>query len=690
MTDQPLVSSSELNGLAGALMGAAVDAIIVIDVRGIVKHFSPSAEELFGFQAEEVIGNNVSMLMPEPDASRHDHYLNAYQNQGRAKIIGIGRDVRGKKANGTTFPMHLSVGKAVYEGAPHFVGICHDLTEYHEALHQAARSEQRYREILQSQKQFICRIDSDFHITFANASFSRTLGFDEQSIVGAPLTHFLEDDESRIRLELQKLFEKYEETEEVSVKVTFRSSLGFRKVIDWTFRQATETSTGAVEAQGFGIDISEKEAAVRQAEFLRNHDAITGFFTRSKFVNVVDGWLANRQRAAFIKFGCDNFFQVSQNYSHEVGKKILVDAAARLKRHLDRPHICGKTGADGFITAIELHPDENPLAIARKLLDAVCQPFDVGNEQLQLDGRVGLVLYPEHVRDVAHAPDLAESARRSAQRANQLVGIFDWDEMKAARRKIEIEQRLKLALTNNELTINLQPKYTVSDGTIIGFEALVRWNSPELGPVSPGEFVPIAEQSRLGWELDRYVLHKVLSLIHEASAGGRSRAVPPIAVNITASQFGHSGFAEFILEEIRKHDVLPPSIELEITEGVILQKPEQATENLTTLRHNGIRVAIDDFGTGYSSLSYLRDLDVDLLKIDRSFITEMSAPEGEVLMCSIINIAKAHGIAVVAEGVETRSQLDQLRSMKCDFAQGYYLSKPLPADEALALIPAKI
>jgi len=219
-----------------------------------------------------------------------------------------------------------------------------------------------------------------------------------------------------------------------------------------------------------------------------------------------------------------------------------------------------------------------------------------------------------------------------------------------------------------------------------GYEksGLVRWTDSELGRVFPDEFVAVAEQSSLGFELDKYVIDGILSIVQENAANNRK--VLPIAVNITANHFADTGFGVFLLNELAKRDLHPSAIELEITEGVIMERSRTAYENLALLRENGIRIAIDDFGTGYSSLSYLRNLEVDELKIDRSFIEQVLTAHGSALVQSVIQIAKAFGITVVAEGVETEAQLNALRSMGCDYCQGYLLARPMPAAQALSLL----
>ncbi len=296
---------------------------------------------------------------------------------------------------------------------------------------------------------------------------------------------------------------------------------------------------------------------------------------------------------------------------------------------------------------------------------------------------IGIAMYPEDSEVIEVLPELAESANGFARDRNQRIGIFDFEHHKVLHRQIEIEQGLKDAIENHQLAIYLQPKYRISDKSIAGYEALVRWHHPREGFISPGEFVPIAEKSSLGLELDHYVLVRVFELI--ASARATIRDFPPVAINITPAHFSRVDFHKLVLAGIADANIPIESVELEITEGAVMERSEEARQNLDALRSQGVRIAIDDFGTGYSSLNYLRYLGIDDLKIDKTFVDEVLTEKGKIIVKSIIDIAAAHDIQVVAEGVETAQQFELLREMGCHLCQGYLLSKPLPVDEAIEL-----
>ena len=670
-------------GLASALMDAAVDAIIVIDDKGIIQQFSESATVLFGYAPEEVLGNNVSMLMPEPDARHHDQYIENYKSSGVGKIIGIGRDVRGQRKNGQTFPMHLSVGETRLADQHLFVGICHDLSSYKNALDKLAAAEERYREIVQAQKQFILRLDSDFRITFANASFTRALGTENTDIIGAPITVFFNEPGHHIRQRLASLFNDKDASEEIAVKVTMIGKDGAQTLVEWSFRRTSAPGSDDAEVQGFGIDVSEQEQALQQAHYLRTHDPLTGLLNKQTLVEDCKVWFKSASPGALLFIDIEHFSLINQRYGYEIGDAVLIKLANRIGRAIQRANHCARAGADTFLVALHVSSRADAEAIAERIVDYVSKPFKLRENQLNVRATIGIAMYPADSGVVEVLPELAESAKGSARRRNQRIGVFDSEHHRVLHRQIETEQGLKDAIENRQLAVYLQPKYKCADRSIAGYEALVRWHHPKEGFVSPGEFVPIAEKSSLGLELDRYVLSQVFALISTARA--TIPGFPPVAINITPAHFSQADFHKWVLASIAEAQIPIESVELEITEGAVMERSEEAHQNLDALRTQGVRIAIDDFGTGYSSLNYLRYLGIDDLKIDKTFVDEVLTEKGAVIVKSIIDIAVAHNIQVIAEGVETGEQFELLREMGCHLCQGYLLSRPLPVEEAIEL-----
>lgn len=310
------------------------------------------------------------------------------------------------------------------------------------------------------------------------------------------------------------------------------------------------------------------------------------------------------------------------------------------------------------------------------------------NVTVQIQPLVGVALYPDDTANPSRLPEMAEAAMLNSQDHQQPLSYFDQKQHETLRSKLDIEQGLKRAIVKDLLSVYLQPKYKFKDDDVYSYEALIRWHDPDLGQVSPAEFIPIAEQTTLGQTLDRYVIDKIFRFIKDDNEcadnddSGRRR-IGQIAINITAKHFNDPSLSEFIKGKISDYGVSPTQICLEVTEGVLLAEGGHVIENLNYLRDLGVEVSIDDFGTGYSSLAYLRSLPADELKIDKSFIDDLETTTGKTLVNAIINVAKAFGLRVVAEGIETERQMRTLIEMGCDYGQGYLLARPAPASEVL-------
>lgn len=665
-----------------ALIDATADGIITIDARGKIRSFNRAAEKLFEFTREEVLGRNVAILMPDHYAVHHDSYINHYLKTGEARIIGIGRDVVGQRKNGSRFPLHLSVGEARHEGETHFIGICHDLSDYHEALRKLAVAEKRYKEIVHSQSQMICRVDTDLNITFANRSLLECLGKTHRELIGTPLYRFVADNEAAIRDVLTQLFSSTD-VRHMTVKMTMTSS-GRDTQVEWTFTRPDLADVDNAELQGFGVDISEMVQARREAEYFRNYDVITGLYNKQAFMTALEQWAVSEPGFTILHLDLDNFGLVNQKHGFEAGNVILNEVAHRLTTEIGKNSLVARIGADDFAVATPVSGLRDVKELTRKLASGIGRNLPVDGELLSIDVAIGVAFFPADSRDVHRLPDLAESAMRDARAHRESIALFNKESHAQLHRRLDLDQALKRAINDQVPHLVLQPKFSIRSGHITGFEALIRWNDPELGPVSPAEFIPLVEHSKLGQRLDRYVIQKAMEVIRQVNDTGQGPL--PIAINITPPHFSNPALADFILHQLEQSGLRPSLLEVELTEGVFLAPNSHVINNLKALRAAGVKIAIDDFGTGYSSLSYLRNLQVDELKVDRSFTSELGSTTGKTILQAVILMARAFNLAITAEGVETTEQLTVLEGMGCDLAQGYYLCRPILVEEACEMV----
>ena len=667
-------SNLQLRSMQDALMEAAVDGIISIDEWGIVQTFNRGAEQLFGYHRKEVIGQNISMLMTSEHAGQHDGYLQHYKGGGKAKIIGIGRDVQARRKDGSVFPMHLSVGESVTGQGRFYVGVCHDLSEFKAVLQRLISAEQRYRDIVQNQKEFICRLSKNSRLTFVNNAFCRQLEQQLFQILGMSIFEFIHsEDRPQIEVVLEQLRQN-EQPQTVSMSVRMLSSDKSVRWIDWTFSSLSAKAEAIDEIQGVGIDITEQVKAKNHARFLSHFDSLTGLLNREGLIAQYSQRALTEQKFALLFMDCQRFRLINEKFGHEFGDLMLIEAAHRLQHLVPERALVCRPGADDFIVLLPYSDRSSLTAFAQFLLEKCTEPYWLANERISPTICIGISLYPDDATELHVLIRQAESAMFEAKQQAQSIRIYHEDIHNALTRQLEIEQGLRRALERNLLSVVLQPKYYLQDNRLCSYEALVRWQDALLGMVAPDVFVPIAEAVNLGKQLDCWVISTVLQQIKYWQQQGLAPA--PVAVNITAKHFSDPALYQYIIAELERIDVAPHCLQLEITEGVAMDKSPTILDNLTAFRHAGIKIAIDDFGTGYSSLSYLSHLPIDFIKIDRAFIHALDHGKNLSLVKAMLAMAKAIGVAVVAEGIETAEQQALLQHLGCELGQGYLFAKP--------------
>ena len=449
--------------------------------------------------------------------------------------------------------------------------------------------------------------------------------------------------------------------------------------IEWWFTKVPDNN-GLNEIQGFGIDISEKEEAIRKASFLKNHDALTGLLKPDAFSAAAQNWITS-ERYALLYTDCNHFRLINNHYGFEVGDKMLLEAARRLRKSISKPALFCRSGGDELAALVEISQTSDASALAENLLRCLNLPYVINDEEIRVSCKIGIALYPDNTEQISIAIRQAESALPLARNSRNNIAFYDQAVHSSLQRQLDVEQRLRIAIEEKLLQVHLQPKVDMQTKQTIGYEALLRWFDPVLGFVSPAEFIAIAESTALAPQIDRLVLDIVFSRIQQCKDNGMP--VLPVAVNITSRHFYDPALALYVISLAEKYHVCLGSIELEVTEGVFLENSNQVQLNLKRLRSRGVKVSVDDFGTGYSSLSYIKKLSIDALKIDKSFVDDIADETGQQLIAAVLAIAKAVGLAVIAEGVETEQQRDILLKLGCNIGQGYLFAKPQFIDTVL-------
>jgi diguanylate cyclase len=410
------------------------------------------------------------------------------------------------------------------------------------------------------------------------------------------------------------------------------------------------------------------------------HDALTGLPNRSLLNRRAERALRGDASAAMLLIDLDRFKEVNDTLGHDYGDGLLVEVSERLGGALRHGDTLARLGGDEFAVLIDGAPDRAAvIEVAGRLQDALRRPFALRGVAVELEASIGVAHYPEHGTTAGALLQRADVAMYEAKRGGHGIATYSAERDPYSPDRLGLLAELRRAIEHDELVLHYQPKVSLSTGELTGVEALVRWQHPTRGLLGPDEFVPLAERTGAIADLTRWVVDRAL----EQHCAWREQALDlPIAVNLAAANIVDVTLPGAIAGLLKRHDVTGDRLECEISEHTVMADPVRASDVLAALRKLGVRLSLDDFGTGHSSLSYLKRLPLDEVKIDRSFVAGMADDENDaVIVRSTIDLARNLGLQVVAEGVETAEIMHTLAELRCDIAQGYYISRPLPAGE---------
>jgi diguanylate cyclase (GGDEF)-like protein len=421
------------------------------------------------------------------------------------------------------------------------------------------------------------------------------------------------------------------------------------------------------------------------------HDGLTNLPNRTLLYRRMERAIAGAGRggvAALLLIDLDRFKEVNDTLGHDHGDELLVEVAERLRGALRRGDTLARLGGDEFAVLLCDLPDRAAVAeLAGRLHDALRRPFALRGIAVELEASIGAALCPDHGTDVNTLVQRADVAMYEAKRSRASICTYSPDRDPYSADRLGLLAELRRALAGDELVLHYQPKVAVETGAVVGVEALVRWQHPERGLLGPSEFVPLAERTGTVAELTRWVLDAALAQVRRWSDAGIDL---PVAINLAAANIVDATLPDAVAAALARHGVSGDRLECEISEDTVMADPVRAMDVLCRLRGMGLRLSLDDFGTGHSSLAYLKRLPLDEVKIDRSFVLGMTEDENDaVIVRSTIDLARNLGLDVVAEGVENADILRGLSELHCDVAQGFHLSRPLPAADLEAWLEVR-
>jgi len=441
---------------------------------------------------------------------------------------------------------------------------------------------------------------------------------------------------------------------------------------------------------GVFSDITTRKRAEEQLLHDAFHDNLTGLANRALFMDhlrmtIERGKSLHSNPYAVLFLDFDRFKVINDSLGHAEGDLLLNHIARRLESATRTGDLVGRLGGDEFVVLLsEMLVEDDAVQVAERIQESLENPFDLSGSEVYISASIGIALSAAgHLRaeDMLRDADIAMYRAKANGRARYQV--FDQEMHQQATSHLQLETEMRQALERGDFALYYQPIMNLETNRLAGFEALVRWIHPERGVISPIEFIPAAEENNLILPLGRWILQESCRQLREWQKKNPAAEDLKVSVNLSGKQFLQSDLAEQIVLSLVAADLAPRCLKLEITESYLMENSEKVTEIMERLREIGVEISLDDFGTGYSSLSYLHRLPVDYLKIDRSFVSRITdSRENSEIVYTIIKLAQNLKMKVIAEGIETIEQLEHLKSLKCEYGQGFYFSKPVEASAA--------
>ncbi|GAA4425289.1 putative bifunctional diguanylate cyclase/phosphodiesterase [Acidovorax lacteus] len=600
--------------------------------------------------------------------------------------------------DGTVLPVLCTVTAVAETGdaPPHLVCVLQDLRELQAARNALAASDTRERlasAVVDNTVEGVVVTDAHSRILSVNAAVTRMLGYTEAELLGKTPRVFKSGRHDAAFYEA--MWASMRETGHWQGEIWNRRKNG-EVFPEYMSLSAVRSPAGEITHYVcMFTDISQEKAQQQRMEFLALHDALTGLSNRAGFTRqleqAVQDASATGERMAVLLINLDRFKDVNDSYGHAIGDQVLQHIARQVQAAARPGDIVGRLAGDELAVLVrQVRHHEGAEAVARHLIRSVAEPWrSPDGLEVVAGASIGICLYPEHAAQPQALLQGAHAAVYGAKAQGRGAWCFFHEAMtQAARERLALESRLRTAITQGHLRLYYQPQVDMASGRIVGAEALVRWQDPQEGLIPPARFIAVAETSGVIGPLGEWVVREACRQGQQWRAAGLPDLT--LAVNVSPRQFHLTDLAGATAAALAETGFPPSRLELEITETALAERTEDARTTLLRLRALGVRLAIDDFGTGYSSLGQLKQLPIDVLKIDRGFIQDLPASADDLAISTAI-IAMGHslGLDVLAEGVETEAQLACLRERGCDHYQGYLCSRPLPAEAFEALLRAQ-
>jgi diguanylate cyclase (GGDEF)-like protein/PAS domain S-box-containing protein len=652
------------------------DVILTFDIKGVFQSANSAVSTLFGYKVKELINQSFApFIVPDDLKWFLKHFNLAVKGQAHTYECRIyDRDAKQRNIRVTNIPIYAN-GKVdgVY-------AILKDISDHKKAQRNLVEAEARYRSIVEN-SQIGVYIYQNKSVIYVNPRLCEITGYESKELLGLKLRDYIvPEDVALVREDIQKL----SRNEDISFIHPFRVNRKDGSIVTLEIHGSKIEYNDSTAIIGTIIDITERINSERIIKHMAYHDQLTDlpnrYLLQEKLDETIKASKENQKNFALLFLDLDRFKIVNDTIGHDMGDKLLIEITKKLKECTNLDAIISRHGGDEFVILL---PDSNKVKAgdtARRIITHLATPFTLNHQEILITPSIGIGFYPEHGSDYDELIKNADLAMYHAKSLGKNNFQFYTDDLKKhSKYEIELERNLRKALERDEFVLYYQPQMNLETNQIIGAEALIRWNHPKKGIVSPAEFIPAAEESGLIIPIGEWALRTACY----QNKRWQELGLPSItvSVNISAKQFFQSNLVELVQKTLEETGIESKYLELEITESMTMDV-ERSIATLVGLKKIGVKISIDDFGTGYSSLNYLKQFPIDKLKVDQSFIRDsITDPHDETIVKTIIAMAHNLHLKVIAEGVETKEHISFLLQQMCTEAQGYYFSKPIPVNE---------